>query len=112
MTPACSNTPGSRPEPLLEVPTWWIVGRGCRVRGGEQSGLDAALDGRLWFECDQESLAAALQVSARLSQQSERRLLELMLRFLRYCGTGLWGRVAGRGQARACAGLRAAAYGE
>jgi integrase/recombinase XerC len=46
----------------------------------------------LCLPCDHESLAAALQVSARLSEQSERRLLELMLRFLQYvergCGVG------------------------
>ena len=68
-----------------------MVDRTARVvcPAGSQGGLNVALySPTLLAVRDRETLAAALRGSARLSEQSERRLLELMLRFLRYVEFG------------------------
>ena len=66
--------------------------RGARP-AGKQGAFDAVVASGLLIEaCDPEALAEALRASARLSEQTERRLMGLMLRFLRYvergCGLG------------------------
>ena len=68
-----------------------MVDRMARVErsAGRQGVIDAAVVWRrLLVPCDPEALAGALREIARLSEQSERRLLVLMLRFLRYVEHG------------------------
>jgi integrase len=67
-----------------------VVDRTTRVAcpAGVQGGLGAAVDPGLLLGADLKTLTDALGTSARLSEQSERRLLEVMLRFLRYADQG------------------------
>ena len=68
-----------------------MVDRTTRVAcpAGRQGAISAAFDrGNLRWPCDRERLAEDLRVSARLSDQSERRLLKLMLRFLQFVERG------------------------
>jgi integrase len=84
----CANTPG-RGRNLVGGPD--VADRTARVArpAGKHGAIDAAVTRRrLLAACDPEGLAETLRDSARLSEQSERRLLQLMLRFLRYLEHG------------------------